>query len=440
MNLLLMTLTIFVQEPPPASWHVLAPPGGGWSSEVSVAIDRANPDRTVLAALGSQKGSKIRISNFSYYSQDFGKTVASTTFPNPDGRVQGDDSLAASSEGRIYHAYIAFTGLFDPTAKTNNTGVFVNSSSDGGQTWSDPVPVADHINMLMPFEDKPYLVVDRTSDRFKGCVYIAWTRFEKYGSNDPQHRSHICFSRSSDQGTSWQPFTIISDEPGDCQDSDNTVEGVVPSVGVNGEIFLVWAGPKGLYFDRSTDGGITFGTDQVIQTMPGGWDIPLKGKKRHNGMPVTGTDISFGPFRGSLYVNWIDERNGHTDVFCMASRDNGSSWSDPVRVNNDAGNANQLFTWMAVDDLDGSINIVFLDQRAGEKLTTQAYLARSTDGGVTFSNLALSVPAFECSERGFFGDYNGIDAFGGRVVIGFPRIAESGVELIGYWTQFPTKP
>jgi hypothetical protein len=92
----------------------------------------------------------------------------------------------------------------------------------------------------------------------------------------------------------------ISDSGGDCVDSDNTVEGAVPSVGPNGEVYIVWAGPLGLVFDKSTDGGLTFGKDKVIGNMPGGWDFAIDGLDRANGMPVTGVDLSNGPNKGTL--------------------------------------------------------------------------------------------------------------------------------------------
>ncbi|MBK7266279.1 MAG: hypothetical protein IPI12_08095 [Ignavibacteriales bacterium] len=40
----------------------------------------------------------------------------------------------------------------------------------------------------------------------------------------------------------------ISDKSGDCVDEDNTVEGAVPAVGPNGEVYVSWTGPYGLLF------------------------------------------------------------------------------------------------------------------------------------------------------------------------------------------------
>ena len=58
-------------------------------------------------------------------------------------------------------------------------------------------------------------------------------------------------------------------------------------------------------------------------------------------------------------------------------------------------------------------------------------LARSVDGGKTFVNHPLPVPAFECCDASaFFGDYNGIDAYGGRVVAVFPVLTADGTQKV----------
>jgi hypothetical protein len=238
-------------------------------------------------------------------------------------------------------------------------------------------------------------------------------------------------SRSQNGGRSFSVPLEISDETGDARDSDDTVEGAVPAAGPNGDVYIAWAGPKGLYFDRSSDAGVTFGKDIIISAMPGGWDLPVPGLERHNGMPVTAVDLSTGPQRGSVYVNWIDERNGDPDVFLAASRDGGRTWSAPVRVNDDVKGSTQMFTWLAVDPVDGSLNIIFHDRRGQSGTMTGLTLARSVDGGRTFVNHAIPVTPFDCcSKSAFMGDYNGIDAYDGRVVAAFPVLTASGQQKV----------
>ena len=210
----------------------------------------------------------------------------------------------------------------------------------------------------------------------------------------------------------------VSDTTGDCKDSDNTMEGAMAASGLKGEVYVAWAGPKGLYFDKSLDGGVTFGKDKIIAAPPGGWDIDVTGIQRANGMPVTKVDTSNSPHRGTIYVNWVDARNGDHDVFMMASRDGGNRWSEAVRVNDDRARngKEQFFTWMAVDPMDGSVNIVFYDRRDLDGTKTGVTLARSIDGGKTFVNNKVNLKPCECNKGIFFGDYSGIDAYGGRVV------------------------
>jgi hypothetical protein len=102
-----------------------------------------------------------------------------------------------------------------------------------------------------------------------------------------------------------------------------------------------------------------------------------------------------------------------------------------VRVNDDAkGNKRpQLFTWMAVDPGDGSVNVVFLDRRDTEGTGNTVTLARSTDGGRTFTNHRVNRPPFPSDDRVFYGDYLGIDAHGGRVAAIYPVLVEDPQQI-----------
>jgi hypothetical protein len=330
-----------------------------------------------------------------------------------------------------FHSYISFDGIRVERPERAWSGIFVRSTKDG-MTWNAPIAVVDHINTAIPFEDKPWPGVDRSeSSPHRGNLYIAWTRFDVYGSEDPAHRSHILFARSRDGGRTFSTPLEISDETGDARDSDHTVEGAVPVAGPSGEVYVAWAGPKGLYFDRSTDGGWTFGKDTLIGAMPGGWDLPVAGLERHNGMPVTAVDLSQGPHRGAVYVCWIDERNGDPDVFIVRSSDGGRTWSAPGRVNDDPKGSAQMLAWLAVDPVDGAINVVFHDRRGQKGTFTGLTIARSIDGGKTFANHAVPIEAFDCCEKsGFFGDYNGLDAHGGRVIAAFPILTSAGQQKV----------
>jgi hypothetical protein len=388
-------------------------------AEVAIAINPKNPDNLVGASFQTGRPPLPFAASYTYVTMDGGLTWKTGAPQDPQNFIQGDDAMAFSSDGTAYHVHLSFDGIRVERPRRAESGIITSASRDGGLTWADPVPAINHVNSVTPFEDKPGIVTDNApASPFKGNVYLAWTRFDVYGSHDPECHTQIYFSRSVDGGKTFSMPFRISDTGGDCIDSDNTVEGAVPAVGPKGEVYVVWAGPLGLVFDKSLDGGLTFSKDKVIGQIPGGWDFPMPGLDRANGMPITGVDLSNGPRKGTLYVNWTDERNGDQDVFVTSSSDGGETWSAPVRVNDDAvknGKA-QFFTWMAVDPVDGSVNTVFYDRRDTEGTLTRLMMARSVDGGRSFVNHKINLEPFSCNEAVFFGDYSGIAAYGGRVV------------------------
>jgi hypothetical protein len=396
-------------------------------AEVTLAINPNNPENMIAASFQTGIPPKPRAGSYHYVTFDGGRTWTTVPTPNPRNLVQGDDVVVFGSDGVAYHVHLSFDGIRQARPARAENGMIVNVSKDGGKTWTDGTAAINHINTVIPFEDKPGIVVDNApASRWKGNTYLAWTRFDVYGSSDPEHHSQIYFTRSTDQGQTFSMPFRISDTGGDCVDSDNTVEGAVPAVGPNGEVYIVWAGPLGLVFDKSLDGGLSFGKDKVIGNIPGGWDFSVQGLERANGMPNTAVDLSNGANKGTLYVNWIDARNGDLDVFVMSSRNRGESWSQPVRVNDDKlkNGKEQFFTWMAVDPVDGAVNVVFYDRRDTSGALTGLTLARSIDGGKTFVNRKIDVPPFAPNSRVFFGDYSGISAVGGKVVPVFMHIVD----------------
>jgi hypothetical protein len=375
---------------------------GSAAEEVSIAINPTNPDNIVA-------GSNLR---WHYASFDGGVTW---TQGELGGGTWGDPSVVFDRNGRAYIANLVYGW----------DAILVRHSDDGGLSWSEPVkvfgPSSDSARpgsfYRSSLQDKEYLATDLSDGPHGGNIYMAWTDFTLYGSRDPKDSSVIVFARSIDRGVSFEPFVRISDKGGDAIDSDGTVEGAVPAVGPDGEVYVAWSGPEGIYFDRSFDGGVTFGDDRIIADQPGGWHINISGISRCNGFPVTVADISNSSHRGTVYVNWVDERNGDPDVFIAKSTDRGESWSAPIRVNDDevSNGRDQFFTWAAVDPVTGDLWIVFHDRRFYSTDSTDVFLARSTDGGETFVNQRLSDVAFYPSPLIFFGDYNGIAAYNGRV-------------------------
>ncbi len=385
--------------------------------ETTIAINPKNPNNIVASCTMLTKFVP-GYSDFTYASTDGGMTWTEVQNQNPEKRIQGDDGIAYGINGRVYHSFLSFWPSKNWKSKQLSSGIYISSSSDGGFNWDRRAVVVDHINTNAPMEDKPYVIADNSpTSKFENNVYTAWTHFAIYGSHYPADSSQIYFTRSIDSGKTFSSPIRISTTGGDCIDSSNTVEGAITATGPDGEVYVVWAGPKGIVMNESFDGGKTFGEDKVIGWIYHGWDLTVPGIDRANGMPVTKVDISNSPYRGTIYVNWVDNRFGDPDVFLKFSRDSGKTWSNTIRVNEDKiGNGKyQFFTWMSVDPVDGSVNIIFYDRRNLDGTFTGLTLARSIDGGKTFVNYTVDQKPFECNPKVFFGDYIGIDSYNGEV-------------------------
>jgi hypothetical protein len=134
-------------------------------------------------------------------------------------------------------------------------------------------------------------------------------------------------------------------------------------------------------------------------------------------MPITSCDLSGGPHHGTIYINWSDQRNGttDTDVWLVKSTNGGQNWSSPKRVNNDPAGKQQFFTWMDIDQTTGYLYIVFYDRRNHANNLTDVYIARSTDGGISFENIKISATPFLPVGSSFFGDYSNISVHNNKV-------------------------
>jgi Neuraminidase (sialidase) len=345
-----------------------------------------------------------------YYSDDGGMTWEKQQLSSSYG-VWGDPVIISDYKGNFYYFHLSFPSGEGNWESDKLDRLVCQKSSDGGKTWHDGTftglnPPKD--------QDKEWGVVDPENNN----IYLTWTQFDAYGSEDPEHYSNILFSKSTDDGLTWSEAVQINEYAGNCLDDDQTTEGAVPAVGPNGEIFVSWAYDEKIYFDRSIDQGVTWMSKDIhVADQPGGWDQQIPGLGRANGLPITLCDLSQGPHRGKIYINWSDQSAGtdNTDIWMASSEDGGSTWSVPIKVNDDDEGHHQFFPWATIDQVTGYIYVVFYDRRNFDDNTTEVFLATSKDGGNTFVNEKISQRPFKPNQDVFFGDYNNIVAHQGSV-------------------------
>lgn len=382
--------------------------------EPSISINKKDQSQILAAAILDQV----------FYSSDSGKTWTNDTLKSSYG-VWGDPVLMADKDGSFY-----FLHLSDPTGKNWSSEeildrIVCQRSDDGGKTWNN----GGFMGMHHPKDQDKHWAISNLEN---GNLYATWTQFDKYGSKDSIHESNILFSMSTDKGENWTESVQISEVPGDCLDGDNTTEGAVPALSPEGDVYVAWSNRNKIYFDKSTDNGKTWlETDVIIDEHYGGWDIDIPGLMRCNGMPVTVCDVSEGKHRGTVYVNWVDDREGHYDVWLSKSTDGGKSWSSATKINDDETKHDQFLSWMACDPITGELHCIFYDRREYEDHQTDVYVASSLDGGETWENKRISEKPFTPVDKVFFGDYNNIDAYNGVVRPIWTRYDDG---KMGIWT------
>jgi hypothetical protein len=335
-----------------------------------------------------------------YYSTDGGQTWTEGTLQSTYG-VWGDPCIIVDTAESFYFLHLSNpqSGNWIDRIVCQKIDSIAGTWNDGSYTGLDGTKA----------QDKEWAVVDRVNN----IIYVTWTQFDEYGVTTATDSSIILFSRSVDGGQSWSVPQRLNKKAGDCVDSDNTTEGAVPAVGPDGEVYVSWAGPAGIRFNKSLDHGNTWLTNDIfVNNQPTGWDYMVSGIQRSNGLPVIVCDLSNGSYRGNIYINWSDQRNGSTDtdVWLSKSTDGGVTWSVAKRVNDDPPGRQQFFTWMAVDQVTGYLWFVFYDRRNYTDDQTDVYIAVSKDGGETFANYKISDSPFVPFENIFFGDYTNISA------------------------------
>lgn len=415
--LVCFSMNLFADEPvlPKAPQaHVFnLTPSPGYFTEPGVAVNPINPQQVVAVFQDNAHAA---------YSNDAGQTWQVAEGVDPKNyRVSGDVSTVFDNQGHAFICYIAFDklGTFNYWAHgATRNGIFIRRSLDGGKTWeADHIPVVEQPTKDgIPFEDKPYIVADNSKSKFAGNLYVGWTRWRLTDSQ-------MVVSRSTDDGKTWSEPVEVNAHPGLPRDDNGAAEGFDGAVGPDGTLYVLWSQNDDLMFTSSRDGGKTFAHARpIIHTAPIMFAIDTL--DRANGFP----QIAVDPNSKRIYVTWSDYRNGDLDVFISSSDDGGKRWTPAARVNNDPvhNGAEQFFQWLAVDPVDGSVNVVFYDRRNDPRNRKQIVaLGRSTDQGSTFKNYAWTDEPFEAGGA-FFGDYSGIAAYGGRVY--------------GVWTEQPAAP
>src|SRR5437588_1927701 len=409
----------------------------GPQSETFITLNSRAPK---MLAAGSNE--IFRLPMRGYFSSNGGSSWGGIDLPLPPAKgangidFGSDPTLAFDTQGNLFYGYIVV--FFGSGNGINGTEMAVAKSTDGGKTY----PSVDFFafeNGTNHFNDKPMITTETiAASALRDNVYIAWD-----AASGGSIGGGVRVATSSDHGASFS--VTRADDPS----GPGRSIGASPAVGPSGELYVAWNDyiANAIVFNRSFDGGRSWGVPGTISAKTLPFDIRIHAESFRGALvyPSLGVDVSNGPHRGRIYCSWMDLTSANvTDIFISFSDNNGQTWSTPAHVPDQfTFKVDRFNHWMSVDPTNGNVNVAFYDTRndtTGARYQTDYYLARSTDGGVSFSSADTRVSTVSSNEHdcnGIFpcvginygnqqGDYEGLVSFNG---VSYPVWTDSRRQL-----------
>ncbi len=278
--------------------------------------------------------------------------------------------------------------------------VFISRSTDGGQSWGNPISAVSPTYTSRVDLDKNWTVCDNTptSPFFGNC----YTEFDNFAQIDLEQ-----MITSSDGGLTWSAPLATAD----------TVHGLggQPLVQPNGTVVVPFESLQNTIGSfTSENGGASWDASEKISHVKA---HPVAGNLRTSPLPSAEIDGA-----GTVYVAWQDCRFSTgckaNDIVFSTSTD-GKAWSAAARATFDAPQVDHFIPGIAVDkSTSGSgahlaLSFNFYDNAACTVSTCQLHegFVSSTDGGATWtstSDLAgpMLVTWLPLTSQGFMvGDY-----------------------------------
>jgi hypothetical protein len=351
------------------------------------------------------------------YSANGGKSFTDGgVLPNaPEFNNLGDPWMASSRNGTMYYSTLAGDNL------NFNLDVAVARSTNGGTTWSAPVPVFRPPFAIAYSADKDALAVGPDPVMHaRDNLYVAYDDFS-LDTVTGQAFNGLPVARSTDGGRTWQltyadkfilPTTGCSFQQ--YIGATPIVDKLTGTLYVTAEKIAVndpnCTGAPATFSEwifKSTDGGKTFGP----------------GVKIANVTPATPNGLLFlGPGRyartiefpspairgGAIYVAWNDGgQGGHSHIRLATSTNGGSTWSVSFVT---GGNGDEVQPALSADSQglhllyyhrypNNTIDVLIGNSLNGTSFATKRVTSQPFRG-------TLTVPQFDpIIAQGYMGDY-----------------------------------
>ena len=380
-------------------------------SESAIRVNYWNPQKVIGASNNISSSGRQAM----FFSSNAGSTWGQTLLPLVTGdSFMSDPTVDWTSDGTAWSTTIGI----------NAAGTVLNmrsyKSTDGGATWTFDATFSGSLTN----NDKQMMWTDHSATSpFKDNIYVIW---------HPGLPAVV--ARRTGPTGSWQaPVTISKTE------TTGTAIGGDIKTNANGDVFGFYpdTGSRGFYVAKSTNGGVSFATPVKIAQGFGSFEIAIPADaSRQLLIYTTGGAFSDGT-RNNVYAAWNDLSGDSgctsgagpgtnaastckTRIFFSRSTNGGTTWSAPVKINNQSGLNDQFFPWLVVDPTSAKISLVYYDTVGDStRKSVNLYYQSSTDDGLTWSapfkvTTATTNETTAGADSGNqFGDYINLDGFNG---------------------------
>ncbi|MDQ4067718.1 MAG: hypothetical protein M3114_09050, partial [Thermoproteota archaeon] len=227
-----------------------------------------------------------------------------------------------------------------------NYDIFIKSSNDNGTTFGSPINLSENPG----FSEHPQIAA------YDNNVYAIW-------ADDTSGNREVLFTRSEDNGTSFDKIKNLS---------NNTSDSFNQEIAVFGDnVYVIWldqgeGANTSILLRASADSGATFGRTVNISSNANQETFP-----------------KVAAYQGSVYIAWnmagdnLDERNNE-GLFFVRSLDAGNTFDNIIKLNRE-----RAFGELQVAAFDETVYVV-----SGGLHTLDVYdifFTKSIDGGRSFS-------------------------------------------------------
>lgn len=233
---------------------------------------------------------------------------------------------------------LVFTVWYDN--RDGNYEIYFKRSTDAGLTWS-----ADG-RLTNDTARSEYPAIEIAS----GVIHVFWRDLR-------EGNSEVYYKRSTNSGNSWGA---------DVRLTNNSANSEFPSAASDGNTVIVtWVdsrdGNQEIYVKRSTDAGVSWGSDIRLTNNFAISDYP-----------------SISAAGNIIHLVWREFRDGPPQIYYKRSTDAGATWGADTRLVNTTTNAE----YASVSAAGAIVNVTWSDERNTD---IELYHKRSTDGGTTWS-------------------------------------------------------